>query len=91
MQFYVGTVPLYARRSRSAKQNHFIIFSGFSNICVGNICEIPIFNQSSVWWMSDFGVPMEQTAKLHAKLLAAGVQSQMHVLEGAGHGGEYNS
>ena len=41
--------------------------------------------------MSDFGVPMEQTAKLHAKLLAAGVQSQMHVLEGAGHGGEYNS
>ncbi len=30
---------------------------------------------------------MEQSAKLHAKLLSWGVQSELVVLEGAGHGG----
>lgn len=32
-------------------------------------------------------VPVEQSAKLHAKLLSWGVQSELVVLEGAGHGG----
>ena len=32
-------------------------------------------------------VPLEQSAKLHAKLLSWGVPSELIVLEGAGHGG----
>ncbi len=40
----------------------------------------------------DPGVPLEQSAKLHAKLEAAGVESTFEVIEGAGHGGpEFNS
>ena len=37
---------------------------------------------------ADPGVPLEQSTKLHQKLTKAGVPSQLHVLEGAGHGGK---
>ncbi|MEM9369230.1 MAG: alpha/beta hydrolase fold domain-containing protein, partial [Planctomycetota bacterium] len=36
----------------------------------------------------DTGVPLEQSAKIHAALVAHGVPSQFHVLPGAGHGGK---
>lgn len=36
----------------------------------------------------DPGVPLEQSRKLHEKLLAAGVPSTFHIVEGAGHGGK---
>ncbi|MCA9176347.1 MAG: alpha/beta hydrolase fold domain-containing protein [Planctomycetales bacterium] len=36
----------------------------------------------------DPGVPVEQSTKLHAKLLSAGVPSRLHIVEGAGHGGK---
>ena len=35
----------------------------------------------------DFGVPLDQSARLHARLVEAGVESTLHVVEGAGHGG----
>ena len=36
----------------------------------------------------DPGVPLEQSQKLHARLVNAGVGSRLHVVEGAGHGGK---
>tara|TARA_R110002072_G_scaffold145460_1_gene291899 strand:+ start:27925 stop:30336 length:2412 start_codon:yes stop_codon:yes gene_type:complete len=36
----------------------------------------------------DPGVPLEQSQKLHARLVNAGVSSRLHVVEGAGHGGK---
>lgn len=36
----------------------------------------------------DPGVPLQQSRKLHAKLVLAGVSSRLHVVEGAGHGGK---
>lgn len=36
---------------------------------------------------ADPGVPVEQSAKLHETLKAAGVSSELHIIEGAGHGG----
>ncbi|NNE91832.1 MAG: alpha/beta hydrolase [Verrucomicrobiales bacterium] len=36
----------------------------------------------------DPGVPLEQSQKLHDKLKAAGVESELVVIEGAGHGGK---
>lgn len=36
----------------------------------------------------DKGVPLEQSEKLHAALAAAGVESTLNVIEGAGHGGK---
>lgn len=36
----------------------------------------------------DPGVPLEQSQKLHARLVKAGVSSRLHVVEGAGHGGK---
>ena len=36
----------------------------------------------------DPGVPLEQSQKLHARLVSAGVNSRLHVVEGAGHGGK---
>lgn len=36
----------------------------------------------------DPGVPMDQSKRLDAKLTAAGVDSTLHVVEGAGHGGK---
>ncbi|NQV23040.1 MAG: alpha/beta hydrolase fold domain-containing protein [Rhodopirellula sp.] len=36
----------------------------------------------------DPGVPLEQSQKLHAKLIEAGVSSRLHVVKGAGHGGK---
>ena len=36
----------------------------------------------------DPGVPLEQSRKLHEALLAAGVPSELHIVEGAGHGGK---
>lgn len=37
---------------------------------------------------ADPGVPLEQSSKLHEKLVGAGVSSRLHVIEGAGHGGK---
>jgi acetyl esterase/lipase len=37
---------------------------------------------------ADKGVPLEQSQKLHDKLVANGVPSQLIVLKGAGHGGK---
>jgi acetyl esterase/lipase len=36
----------------------------------------------------DPGVPLEQSQKLHAKLINAGVSSRLHIVKGAGHGGK---
>ena len=36
----------------------------------------------------DTQVPLDQSQRLHAKLRAAGVTSELHVLTGAGHGGK---
>jgi acetyl esterase/lipase len=36
----------------------------------------------------DPGVPLEQSQKLHARLVNVGVDSRLHVVEGAGHGGK---
>ena len=36
----------------------------------------------------DPGVPLEQSQKLHARLVNVGVGSRLHVVEGAGHGGK---
>lgn len=36
----------------------------------------------------DPGVPLEQSQRLHARLVNAGVRSRLHVIEGAGHGGK---
>ena len=36
----------------------------------------------------DPGVPLEQSQKLHAKLVKAGVNSRLHIIKGAGHGGK---
>lgn len=36
----------------------------------------------------DPGVPIEQSRKLHARLVNAGVSSRLHVVKGAGHGGK---
>jgi acetyl esterase/lipase len=36
----------------------------------------------------DAGVPLEQSQKLHARLVNAGVSSRLHVVQGAGHGGK---
>ena len=36
----------------------------------------------------DPGVPLEQSQKLHAKLIGHGVPSKLHVVAGAGHGGK---
>lgn len=36
----------------------------------------------------DPGVPIEQSQKLHARLVNAGVSSRLHVVKGAGHGGK---
>ena len=36
----------------------------------------------------DPGVPLNQSERLHAKLTAANVDSRLHVVEGAGHGGK---
>ncbi len=37
---------------------------------------------------NDPGVPLEQSQKLHARLVNAGVGSRLHVVQGAGHGGK---
>lgn len=39
----------------------------------------------------DPGVPLQQSRKLHARLVQAGVSSRLHVVEGAGHGGKHFS
>ena len=36
----------------------------------------------------DKGVPVNQSAKLHAKLIRSGVPSELAIIEGAGHGGK---
>lgn len=36
----------------------------------------------------DPGVPLEQSARFHRKLQAAGVPTTLHIVEGAGHGGK---
>ena len=36
----------------------------------------------------DPGVPIEQSTKFHEKLLSVGVDSELHIVEGAGHGGK---
>ena len=36
----------------------------------------------------DPGVPLEQSQKLHAKLINSGVPSRLHIVKGAGHGGK---
>jgi acetyl esterase/lipase len=36
----------------------------------------------------DPGVPLEQSQKLHARLINTGVSSRLHIVKGAGHGGK---